>query len=226
MHLFFLSLAGGLLVLDTTAVLQILISQPLVSCTILGWMANDTAFGLHFGLLMQLLWVSQLPVGAARVAAGNLGSITGVLIALQLKPLFPEYQNFLILAGLLSALIISYIGAHLNAALNQFNVTIFNRIFNQIEKGKISAIGRMTAAALAVKLALLTLLIYGFVIIGVYVLQFIKSGELASINTYARYIEMAVIGAGIGLTLNLYKSRKAAAVFIAGIILGILIFLI
>jgi len=226
LHLFVLSLTGGLLVLDTTAVLQILISQPLVSCTILGWMANDTAFGLHFGLLMQLLWVSQLPVGAARVPAGNLGSITGVLIALQLKPVFPEFQNFLILAGLLSALVLSYMGAHLNAVLNQLNVTIFNRVFSQIEKGNIGALGRMTAAALLVKLTLLSLLIYGFVETGVYLLQFINSEYLSSIDNYARYIEMAVIGAGIGLTLNLYKSRKGIAVCSAGLILGILIYII
>lgn len=226
MHLFTLSLVGGLLVLDSTAALQILISQPLISCTILGWMSNDTAFGLHFGLLMQLLWVSQLPVGAARIPAGNLGSITGVIIALQLKSLYPEYQNFLILTGLFSALILSYIGAHFNAVLNQCNVSIFNRAFNQIEKGKTGTLGRMTAAALVLKLALISLLIYGYVQAGIFLMQFIGSGLLDVIDKYARYIEMAVIGAGIGLTLNLYKSRKSIAVFTGGVILGIIFFLI
>ncbi len=212
--------------LDTTAAMQILISQPLISCTILGWMSNDITFGLHFGLLMQLMWVSQLPVGAARIPAGNLGSITGVIIALQLKPIIPEYQNFLILTGLFSALILSYIGAHFNAMLNQCNVIIFNRVFDQIEKGNTGVLGRMTAAALILKLALLCLLIYFYVLTGTFLLKFLDSEALALIDKFARYIEMAVIGAGIGLTLNLYKSRKNIAVFSAGIILGILIFVI
>ena len=212
--------------LDTTAALQILISQPLISCTILGWMSNDITFGLHFGLLMQLLWVSQLPVGAARIPAGNLGSITGVIIALQLKPIIPEYQHFLILTGLFSALILSFIGAHFNAMLNHCNVTIFNRAFKQIEKGNTGTLGRMTATALILKLALLCLLIYCYVLIGTFLLQLLGSEAHALIDKLARYVEMAVIGAGIGLTLNLYKSRKSIAIFAAGIILGIFIFVL
>ena len=85
MQIFALSLIGGLLVLDTTAALQILISQPLISCTFLGWLGGDIQLGLHFGLLVQLLWLSQLPVGAAKIPAGNLGSIVGVILSLQLK---------------------------------------------------------------------------------------------------------------------------------------------
>jgi len=91
-----LSLIGGLLVLDTTAALQILISQPLIACTILGWFGGNVQLGLHFGLLIQLLWLSQLPVGAAKIPAGNLGSIAGVILALQLSPIFPEYEKMII----------------------------------------------------------------------------------------------------------------------------------
>jgi mannose/fructose/N-acetylgalactosamine-specific phosphotransferase system component IIC len=187
-------------------------------------MSNDIVFGLHFGMLMQLLWISQLPVGAARIPAGNLGSITGVITALQLKPFFAEYQNFIILAGLLTAVFLSFAGAYFNAAMNQFNVAVFNRTFKQIERGNTGTLGRMTAAALLVKLAFLILIVYGFVSAAIYFLKLMDGGTVSLIDRYARFIEMAVIGAGIGLTLNLYKSSKTTAVFTAGIVLGILIF--
>jgi mannose/fructose/N-acetylgalactosamine-specific phosphotransferase system component IIC len=59
-----LSLVGALLALDYAMVGQFMISQPLVVGGIFGACLGDTATGLLVGALIQLMWISILPVGA------------------------------------------------------------------------------------------------------------------------------------------------------------------
>ncbi|MBU8869453.1 MAG: PTS sugar transporter subunit IIC [Gemmatimonadales bacterium] len=61
--LFFLSLLGGFLALDDTALAQTWFSQPLAAGALAGIFCGDPAAGLAVGLLVQLVKVGDLPVG-------------------------------------------------------------------------------------------------------------------------------------------------------------------
>ena len=224
MQILSLSLIGGLLVLDTTAALQILISQPLIACTILGWFGGNVQLGLHFGLLIQLLWLSQLPVGAAKIPAGNLGSIAGVILALQLSPIFPEYEKMIILAAVICALLFSYLGAILQAKINNWNTFFFNSVLKFLEQGRAGALGVINVLALVFRFMLVAILLYG----GVQVSFFLVKESFLVIplewDAYARYVEIAVVGAGIGSSLELYRGRKKMLTLLSGFSLGLLLF--
>lgn len=215
-----------MLVLDTTAALQILVSQPLISCTILGWLGGNVQLGLHFGLLVQLLWLSQLPVGAAKIPAGNLGSITGIILLLQLKTLFQGYQNLIILAAIICALFFSYLGAVLHARINNWNTFFFNNALKYLEKGKTGVLGLINVLALFFRFILVVVLIYGGVLLCLFVLRMCIETIPPVWNDYARYIEMAVIGAGIGFALELYRGKKKMLTLLAGFCIGLLFFLV
>jgi mannose/fructose/N-acetylgalactosamine-specific phosphotransferase system component IIC len=58
------SLLAGLILLDGTALMQVMISQPLVSCTIIGLAAGEPAAGINMGMAFQLLFLSDLPIGS------------------------------------------------------------------------------------------------------------------------------------------------------------------
>ncbi len=51
--------------LDRMAVLQIMISRPIVAAPLAGWLLGAPLVGLQVGGLLELLWLGRLPVGAA-----------------------------------------------------------------------------------------------------------------------------------------------------------------
>jgi PTS system mannose-specific IIC component len=71
--------------LDTTAAFQIMVSQPIVACPLLGWMMGDPVMGWMVGITTQLLWMGKLPVGAATFPDGNMGSLVAAGLAVQFR---------------------------------------------------------------------------------------------------------------------------------------------
>ncbi|MEA2108837.1 MAG: PTS sugar transporter subunit IIC [Pseudomonadota bacterium] len=56
---------GALLNLDRTAWGQLMISRPVVTAPIIGLACGNAAVGLLVGVLIELLWINELPVGTA-----------------------------------------------------------------------------------------------------------------------------------------------------------------
>lgn len=51
--------------LDRVALVQSMISRPLVAGPLTGWVLGNPLVGLEVGMLLELLWLGRLPVGAA-----------------------------------------------------------------------------------------------------------------------------------------------------------------
>jgi len=65
---------------DTTAFLQIMISQPLVAAWLGGLAAGDGPAGLAVGILLQGIWARSLPMGGASIPwTGPAALVAGVL---------------------------------------------------------------------------------------------------------------------------------------------------
>ncbi|MBN2566230.1 MAG: PTS sugar transporter subunit IIC, partial [Candidatus Eisenbacteria bacterium] len=74
----FLSLLAGALALDETALLQLMISQPLVAGSLAGLATGDVALGLTIGATLQLVWIGVLPVGSAPFPDGAVAGVAAV----------------------------------------------------------------------------------------------------------------------------------------------------
>jgi len=99
-----LSGMGGLLCLDRILV-QVMVSRPIVSGTLIGLIAQEPYAGLFIGAVIELIWLDRLPVGtyvppndtivavvmtAVAAAAGHeLGKVTHELIALTILLMLP-----------------------------------------------------------------------------------------------------------------------------------------
>ena len=57
-------LVGGLLCLDRTAAFQVMASRPLVSAPVMGLLLGEPATGLAAGVLIELLYMADRPVGS------------------------------------------------------------------------------------------------------------------------------------------------------------------
>lgn len=73
-----MAVLGGALGLDTTAALQLMLSEPLVAGTLAGLTLGDPALGLALGAALQLVWSGALPVGAAPFPDSGPAAVGGV----------------------------------------------------------------------------------------------------------------------------------------------------
>jgi len=58
------SFAGGLLALDRTAAFQFMVSRPIVAAPVIGWLLGNAGAGLVVGVVVEMLFIGDLPVGA------------------------------------------------------------------------------------------------------------------------------------------------------------------
>ena len=102
-------LLGGLAALDATPVAQTLLSQPLVTATLLGAVWGDWKLALEVGVVLQILAASTLPVGARTPEDYATGGVVGTGLALGLashEPFAPARDACAligVLAGFLAA---------------------------------------------------------------------------------------------------------------------------
>jgi mannose/fructose/N-acetylgalactosamine-specific phosphotransferase system component IIC len=78
-HWFTISLAMALLSLDETTVGQFMLSRPIVTGPLVGWLCGQPGIGLEMGALIELIWINDLPVGAHLPI--DLTMLTGVSVA-------------------------------------------------------------------------------------------------------------------------------------------------
>ncbi len=71
--------------LDRTAILQIMISRPLVAAPLAAWLLGDVAIGLEIGLMVELLWLARLPVGAAIPPDDTQVAVAAAVMAISLE---------------------------------------------------------------------------------------------------------------------------------------------
>ncbi len=57
------SLAGGALSLDRTAAFQTMVSRPIVTAPLIGWILGNPLMGLAVGAVLEILFIGDLPVG-------------------------------------------------------------------------------------------------------------------------------------------------------------------
>lgn len=80
---------GGIAALDATPLGQTLLSQPLVTATILGWMWGDFHLAMKVGVVLQILAASTLPIGARTPEDYAVGGVVGAAVALAIGAPLP-----------------------------------------------------------------------------------------------------------------------------------------
>ena len=81
MELLLVSLLGGVLALDGTAVGQFMVSRPLVAGALTGWLVGSPAVGLAVGALLEAYLLVSFPSGGARYPEGATAAVVAVASA-------------------------------------------------------------------------------------------------------------------------------------------------
>lgn len=72
---------GGLLWLDRFQICQFMVSRPIVSGPLVGWMAGDITAGTASGILFEFLWLRTPPVGGFIAPDVTLGAIATAAVS-------------------------------------------------------------------------------------------------------------------------------------------------
>lgn len=200
------SLLIGFLGLDTTVAFQVLISQPLFSCTILGWLYGDLALGIETGLMMQLLWLNIIPAGATVFPEGNIGSMITGAIVLQYQEL--EIPNLVFTAGFVIGILVSFVGAYVTVIDRKLNGYILELTLQAVHKGRFSKISWLDMLSILIYFLLMSLLAFIALTLAGWAMPWLQSA-LGVFESNLRLVKPAVWGLGIALTLPMiYRALR------------------
>lgn len=135
---------GGLLALDRTAFFQGMASRPLVACTLAGAVVGAADLGLRCGLLLELLWLMELPVGASVPPEESLAAVLAAAYASVTPPDWDPAARAA--AGVLAALPFGYAGRWLDVRVRSANASLLRRAR---EPGGERRVGRLHLAGAA-----------------------------------------------------------------------------
>jgi mannose PTS system EIIC component len=218
-----LALAGMVVYLDTTAVAQLMISQPLIACPLWGFLVGRPEIGLFFGVTFQLIWLGSLPIGAAKFPEGNLGALVATALAARIAPTPTGEPAWIALAaaavlGILTAML----GAEVTPKVRRVFATYAPRVVEAAKRGQrlrfttlfLGAMGIHAAAGFLTALAayeigwkLLTIAFGDLAVAGVSVAIVARTNDLAA------SIWPGLLGAGVAVIVGRFVRRPLAAWF-------------
>lgn len=216
-------MAGGIVGLDTTAAWQILISHPLISSTIIGWIFGDLSLGLFFGLVMELLWMKDVPVGGAKFPEGNIGSLVGISTIILIQPKGALQNPVLVLLGLLYGFLLAHLIGYTILRMRRNNLIFVHWADNFAEKGNAAGVAWMHRLGVFHTFAHGAIWTVLTVWVGTLLLDWICRLPLSWLNLSILHIKYTFLGVGIGVIGYYYTGRKNRSILIVGLCIGLLI---
>ena len=107
--------------LDRIAVMQLMISRPLVAASFAGWLLGAPELGLQVGVMLELLWLARLPVGAAVPPDDTQVAVAATVLAVIFCEVNPGAGTEMVVLCLLVCLPFGKIGQYFDHYSRQFN---------------------------------------------------------------------------------------------------------
>jgi len=212
---------GGVVGLDTTAAWQVLFSHPLISCTLMGLAFGEPQLGLFFGIIFELIWFYDMPVGGARFPEGNVGSFLGLMLVLafQDEPAIPA--GWLLLAGIVYAVVVSYIFGVTIVWMRRRNLKLVEWADRYAAEGNAKMVGRMHLLGVLHAYfhgAIWSLLLY---IPGIFALRWTVPLLRRFPPLNVELVQAIMLGVGMAVMFQLFLSRRRSWHLLLGVVCGV-----
>ena len=142
----FLGIAGAVLHLDRTYVLQVMISRPLIASSIAGAILGDVLIGLTAGMALELLWLGIQPLGTSIPPHDTLVSLV-VPSAAILSPRVIDSPEMITMGGIIAlsmllSLPLGEVGRVADIKLRKKNGALLAELREEIGSGDIDPVAR------------------------------------------------------------------------------------
>ncbi len=201
--------------LDRMALLQVMISRPLVAGPLTGWLLGEPLVGLQFGMLIELLWLGRLPVGAAIPPDDTQVAVAGTVLTISFGRLLEAPGTELMLLCMLVAIPLGKVGQFFDHSARQFNVRFLARAESALSTGNLFA---------AEIQHLRGFLSFGLVALGTY-LVVVAGGLLlvpllwpllqSALSDSASWLQLAMPLIGVAIIMGTINVSRALTLFCA-----------
>ncbi len=200
-------LLGGIVATDTTAAFQVLVSHPLVACTLAGLILGDLQVGLTMGVLLELPWLAEVPVGGVRINEGNVGALVSATLAVVLSRAVnrPEVVFFV---TILWGIAVAFVGGWVVIACRRVNVLLLHRADAAAARGDVRGLSACHVGAIALMAVAGVLMTCAGVLGGLAVLPPLVTAVPPSWDAAFGLTRAVVLGVGLGAVCALLLSRK------------------
>jgi mannose/fructose/N-acetylgalactosamine-specific phosphotransferase system component IIC len=203
-------LLGGVSALDAAPVAQTLLSQPLVTATLLGWVWGEWRVALEVGMVLQILAASTLPVGARTPEDYAVGGVVGVGIALALasQQVFGMVKESCALLGVFAGLASATLGAPLLKWQRRRNEGLARWCEDAIRTGRTGALAEAHTAAIVLAFAVgVTWCAVGLGL-GVWLLGPLASHQSLRLSRAWALAQPLWLGLGLAQLLHAFVQRR------------------
>jgi len=129
--------------LDRTALLQIMISRPIVAAPLTGLVLGDLHAGLVIGLMTELLWLARIPVGAAIPPDDTQVAVGATTLVVVFGPLWGYAGTGITILALLIAMPLGKAGQWLDHLARSQNSRLQKRAEQVLASGDFARLERL-----------------------------------------------------------------------------------
>jgi mannose/fructose/N-acetylgalactosamine-specific phosphotransferase system component IIC len=119
-HWFPIAVLMAFLSLDETAVGQFMLSRPIVTGPLVGWLIGRPDIGLEMGALIELIWIGDMPVGAHLPL--DLMMLTGTSVALACELVKGQNPEAVMTYSLGIAIPLALVSTEVEIAVRKFHI--------------------------------------------------------------------------------------------------------
>jgi len=212
---------GGMAALDATPLAQTLLSQPLVTGTILGFVWGDMHTALRTAIVLQIFAASTQPVGARTPEDYAVGGVVGVGLALALSaPLTFEFaRQSSILVGVAGGMLTALLGTRAVRWQRGRNEALGRWCEERLRAGASGALAQAHLAGLALTFALGIVVTAAALGLGIWACTDLVSRESLRLSRAWRLAEPLLIGIGLAQMLHLFVQRRLLRAALFGVAL-------
>ena len=206
------ALAGGCLCLDRVF-LQFMISRPVVSGTLIGFLLSDPYTGLVSGALVELLWIDRSPIGTVVPPNETIASIVIAAAVIIAGKSLGTVSRELIALGVLILLPTAILGQVLDTWTIRKNDKIAKKAAEMASYGDIDGVSRLHVKSLARTYLANTGFIFAALLVGSYAVAGIYPLIPPALSRALSYIYFFLPVLGVAVALNTIHLRGTIPVF-------------
>ena len=225
------ALIGGIVDLDSTAAVQCMISQPIVAAPltglILGSLAGDVTagvtLGLMVGVILQLMWIEQLPLGQNVPPDAALASVLSVALGFCASQDYADYSVSVVCqtVALPISVGLGLLGRGLDMFVRRINTNINDWVKQRIDEDDFGAIKTAHLSGLATTFTKAFIFCFLIIWFGVEPIKYFT--QMINSNLHRGFVAVQGLLPAVGFSVLLSMCLKNKSE-IKYVIIGILIF--